>query len=95
MTNKTDRPADVLMRLLEMIDTEMAVSLLKDLRDEDKRTPQLYQAINRFLDRHDFGIKSLMVDEALLGTMQEEAHAAIAEFLAAEEDEASHSKTWQ
>lgn len=77
----------VLMHLLEMIDTEMAMSLLRDLRNEEKRTPQLYQAINRFLDRHDFGIKSLMVDEALLGGMRDEMHAAVAEFLKAEQDE--------
>ena len=83
----TDTRSDkVLLRLLEMIDTEMAMSLLGDLRDEEKRTPQLYQAINRFLDRHDFGIKSLMVDEALLGEMRGEMHDAVAEFLKMEQD---------
>ena len=83
--SKDNRSDKVLLRLLEMIDTEMAISLLGDLRDPERRTPQLYQAINRFLDRHDFGIKTLMVDEALLGTMQAEAHEAVAEFLAAQE----------
>lgn len=71
----------VLLKLLEMIDTEMSMQMLNDLKDPERRTPQLYQAINRFLDRHDFGIKSLMVDNGVMGELQETAAAAVAEFL--------------
>lgn len=83
--SRDNRPDRILLQLLEMIDTKMAMSLLDDLKSEERRTPQLYQAINRFLDRHDFGIKSLMVDEALLGSLQADAHAAVAEFLKTQE----------
>ena len=33
----------VLLKLLEMIDTEMSMQMLKDLKDPERRTPQLYQ----------------------------------------------------
>lgn len=71
----------VLLKLLEMIDTEMSMQMLNDLKDPERRTPQLYQAVNRFLDRHDFGIKSLMVDQNIMGELQETAAKAVAEFL--------------
>ena len=79
----------ILMKLLEAIDTEMALKMLNDLRDAEKRTPQLYQAVNRFLDRHDFGIKSLMVDSSVLGELQETAAKALEEFdkMSREDDE--------
>lgn len=79
----------ILMKLLEAIDTEMALKMLNDLRDPEKRTPQLYQAVNRFLDRHDFGIKSLMVDSSVLGELQETAAKALEEFdkMSREDDE--------
>lgn len=79
----------ILMKLLEAIDTEMALKMLNDLRDPEKRTPQLYQAVNRFLDRHDFGIKSLMVDSSVLGELQETAVKALEEFdkMSREDDE--------
>lgn len=56
--------------LLELIDTEMARQLLIDLRDDAVRTPQLYSAVNRFLDRHNFKLSSLMVEEGDLGALQ-------------------------
>ena len=79
----------ILMKLLEAIDTEMALKMLNDLRNPEKRTPQLYQAVNRFLDRHDFGIKSLMVDSSVLGELQETAVKALEEFdkMSREDDE--------
>lgn len=56
--------------LLELIDTEMARALLDDLRDDDRRTPQLYNAVSKFLDRHNFKLSSLMVEEGDLGELQ-------------------------
>lgn len=56
--------------LLELIDTEMARALLNDLREDDRRTPQLYNAVSKFLDRHNFKLSSLMVEEGDLGELQ-------------------------
>lgn len=56
--------------LLELIDTEMARALLDDLRDDDRRTPQLYNAVDKFLSRHKFKLGSLMVEDADLGELQ-------------------------
>ncbi|WYW00678.1 terminase small subunit [Pseudomonas phage vB_PpuP-Vasula] len=56
--------------LLELIDTEMARALLDDLRDDERRTPQLYNAVSKFLDRHNFKLSSLMVEEGDLGDLQ-------------------------
>lgn len=61
---------DILAYLLELIDTEMAHALLKDLRDDDKRTPQLYNAVDKFLTRHKFKLGSLLAEEADLGELQ-------------------------
>jgi hypothetical protein len=56
--------------LLELIDTEMARALLNDLREDERRTPQLYNAVSKFLDRHNFKLSSLMVEEGDLGELQ-------------------------
>ncbi|WYW00496.1 terminase small subunit [Pseudomonas phage vB_PpuP-Roomu-1] len=56
--------------LLELIDTEMARALLDDLRDDERRTPQLYNAVSKFLDRHNFKLSSLMIEEGDLGELQ-------------------------
>lgn len=56
-----------LIKLLEMLDTEMAQRMLADLKDEDKRTPQLYNAIGKLLDRHKFQISKLTPDANILG----------------------------
>lgn len=56
-----------LAKLLEMLDTEMAQRMLMDLKDEAKRTPQLYNAIGKLLDRHKFQISKLTPDENILG----------------------------
>lgn len=45
-----------LIHFLEMLDTEMAQRMLVDLQDDDKRTPQLYNAIGKLLDRHKFQV---------------------------------------
>ncbi|QOC57607.1 putative terminase small subunit [Erwinia phage pEp_SNUABM_10] len=56
-----------LIKLLEMLDTEMAQRMLADLRDEERRTPQLYNAIGKLLDRHKFQISKLTPDTNILG----------------------------
>lgn len=56
--------------LLELLDTEKAQYLLADLRNDEKRTPQLYAAIDKLLTRHAFTIKKLAVDAPVLGELQ-------------------------
>lgn len=58
-----------LIDFLEKIDTELARNLLGDLKDPEKRTPQLYNAIDKFLRRHDFHLKKLQPDDAILGEL--------------------------
>lgn len=61
--------SDVLQQLLEAIDTEKARYMLSDLRDPEKRTPQLYNAIEKLLERHKFTISKLTPDSSLLGEL--------------------------
>lgn len=61
--------SDVLQQLLEAIDTEKARFMLSDLRDPEKRTPQLYNAIEKLLERHKFTISKLTPDASLLGEL--------------------------
>lgn len=61
--------SDVLQQLLEAIDTEKARFMLADLRDAEKRTPQLYNAIEKLLERHKFTISKLTPDASLLGEL--------------------------
>lgn len=56
-----------LIHFLEMLDTEMAQRMLMDLQDPERRTPQLYNAIGKLLDRHKFQISKLTPDENILG----------------------------
>lgn len=56
-----------LIKFLEMLDTEMAQRMLKDLQDDERRTPQLYNAIGKLLERHKFQISKLTPDENILG----------------------------
>lgn len=56
-----------LIHFLEMLDTEMAQRMLVDLQDEEKRTPQLYNAIGKLLDRHKFQVSKLTPDVNILG----------------------------
>lgn len=58
---------NTLIKLLEMLDTNMAQQMLRDLQDEDRRTPQLYNAIGKLLERHKFQISKLVPDENILG----------------------------
>lgn len=56
-----------LITFLEMLDTAMAQRMLADLSNDGRRTPQLYNAINKLLDRHKFQIGKLQPDEHILG----------------------------
>lgn len=60
-----------LIKFLEMLDTEMAQRMLADLQDDDRRTPQLYNAIGKLLERHKFQIAKLTPDEHILGGLAE------------------------
>ena len=60
---------NVLERLLEAIDTDLGRQLLADLRDDERRGPQLYNAIGKYLERHKFTIAKLKPDESLLGDL--------------------------
>lgn len=55
--------------MLQLLDSESARLMLKDLQDEDKRTPQLYNAIAKLLERHKFAISKVVPDESLLGDL--------------------------
>lgn len=59
-----------LITFLEMLDTAMAQRMLADLGNDERRTPQLYNAINKLLDRHKFQIGKLQPDENILGGLQ-------------------------
>lgn len=60
-----------LIWFLEKLDTEMAQRMLADLQNEEKRTPQLYNAIGKLLERHKFQIGKLTPDENILGGLSE------------------------
>ena len=55
--------------LLQELDSESARLMLKDLKNENKRTPQLYNAIAKLLDRHKFNISKVQPDESILGEL--------------------------
>lgn len=56
-----------LIQFLEMLDTEMAQRMLADLQSDEKRTPQLYNAIGKLLERHKFQVSKLQPDRNILG----------------------------
>lgn len=60
-----------LIQFLELLDTEMAQRMLADLRVDDRRTPQLYNAIGKLLERHKFQISKLTPDKNILGGLAE------------------------
>lgn len=60
---------NTLERLLEALDTDMARKMLSDLKDDGKRTPQLYNAVGKLLERHKFTIAKLKPDADLLGDL--------------------------
>lgn len=58
-----------LITFLEMLDTAMAQRMLADLANDERRSPQLYNAINKLLDRHKFQIGKLQPDVHILGRL--------------------------
>lgn len=62
---------DSLIKFLEQLDTEMARKMLQDLLNDEKRTPQLYNAINKLLDRHKFQINKLQPEGDVLGALSD------------------------
>lgn len=60
-----------LIKFLEMLDTEMAQRMLADLQSDERRGPQLYNAIGKLLERHKFQISKLTPDESILGGLAE------------------------
>ena len=59
-----------LEQFLLMLDTERARLMLQDLRDDTKRSPQLYNAIEKLLARHNFVLSKVSVDEEQLADME-------------------------
>lgn len=59
-----------LEQFLLMLDTERARLMLKDLRDDTKRNPQLYNAIEKLLARHNFVLSKVSVDDKTLADME-------------------------
>lgn len=74
-----------LEKFLLMLDTERARLMLQDLRDDTKRNPQLYNAIEKLLARHNFALKKVSVDEKQLEDM-EALNAEYQKTLSADED---------
>lgn len=58
-----------LIDFLEQLDTLMAQQMLSDLSDDERRSPQLYNAIGKLLERHKFQISKLQPDEDVLGDL--------------------------
>lgn len=85
-----------LIKFLEMLDTNMAQQMLKDLTDDSKRTPQLYNAIGKLLERHKFQISKLQPDENILGGLADALTDYNKEYGAdgLSEDEANGGERW-
>lgn len=58
-----------LEELLQQLDHESARLMLQDLKNDEKRTPQLYNAISKLLERHKFNISKVQPDEGVLGEL--------------------------
>lgn len=58
-----------LEQMLQELDSESARLMLQDLRNDEKRTPQLYNAIAKLLERHKFNISKVQPDESILGEL--------------------------
>ncbi|AXY81980.1 terminase small subunit [Dickeya phage Mysterion] len=85
-----------LIKFLEMLDTNMAQQMLKDLNSDEKRTPQLYNAIGKLLERHKFQISKLQPDENILGGLADALTDYNKEYGAdgLSEDEANGGERW-
>lgn len=58
-------------RMLQALATQEAKYLLEDFKNPEKRTPQLYGAVNKLLTRYAFQLSKIAVDEKQLKAMQE------------------------
>lgn len=58
-------------RMLQALATQEAKYLLEDFKNAEKRTPQLYGAVNKLLQRYAFQLSKIAVDEKALADMQE------------------------
>lgn len=59
----------LLEQMLQELDSESARLMLQDLKNDEKRTPQLYNAIAKLLERHKFNISKVQPDESILGEL--------------------------
>lgn len=55
--------------MLQKLDHESARLMLADLKDDSKRTPQLYNAIAKLLERHKFTLGKVVPDHSVLGEL--------------------------
>lgn len=62
-------PIKAMELMLQMLDHESAKLMLKDLKDDEKRTPQLYNAIAKLLERHKFTLGKVVPDHSVLGDL--------------------------
>lgn len=56
-------------KMLQHLDSESARLMLVDLQDPEKRTPALYNAIAKLLERHKFTVAKVVPDENILGEL--------------------------
>ena len=62
-------PMKLMEEMLQRLDSESARLMLVDLQDPEKRTPQLYNAIAKMLERHKFTIGKVVPDHSVLGEL--------------------------
>lgn len=55
--------------MLQQLDHESAKLMLRDLKNDEKRTPQLYNAIAKLLERHKFTLGKVVPDHSILGEL--------------------------
>lgn len=67
MSNETG--ISIFEELLQRLDCESAKFMLEDLRNPEKRNPQLYNSIIRLLDRHKMVLTKVEADEGVLGEL--------------------------
>lgn len=58
--------------LLQELDYEAAKLMLKDLKNDEKRNPQLFNAVVRMLERHKHTIAKVVPDENILISLASE-----------------------
>lgn len=62
-------PMKAMEEMLQRLDSESARLMLVDLQDPAKRSPQLYNAIAKMLERHKFTIGKVVPDHSVLGDL--------------------------